>query len=133
MHLGKQHISNTLNSALCQRHTQPFCQSRFKLKLNYMLLYLTSFFLKLFMLSSSVCVLHCIFRCARFQTTVQYIDINGIASYHIAYKKYIDISYKLDKPPSPSPVVVIHFHALFILLYKHTQPSGNYPKKCRVC
>ncbi len=33
MHLGKQHISNTLNSAsLYQRHMQPFCLSRFKLK-----------------------------------------------------------------------------------------------------
>ncbi len=49
MHLGKQHISNTLNSAsFCQRHTQPFCQSRFKLKLNNRLLYLTIFFLKPF-------------------------------------------------------------------------------------
>ncbi len=30
-----------------------------------------------------------------------YIDINGIASYRIAYKEYIDVSYKLDIPPSP--------------------------------
>ncbi len=28
--------------------------------------------------------------------------INGIASYRIAYKEYIDISYKLDIPPSPT-------------------------------
>ncbi len=35
-----------------------------------------------------------------FQTSLLYIDINGIASYHIAYKKYI--SYKLDIPPSPT-------------------------------
>ncbi len=28
--------------------------------------------------------------------------MNGIALYPIAYKEYIDISYKLDIPPSPS-------------------------------
>ncbi len=51
--------------------------------------------------SSSVCVLpRFFFRCARIK--LLYIDINGIASYHIAYKEYIDISYKLDIPLSPS-------------------------------
>ncbi len=40
------------------------------------------------------------FRCAHIKPL--YIDINGIASYRISYKKYIDISYKLDIPPSPT-------------------------------
>ncbi len=53
-----------------------------------------------FLHSSSVCVLLPIdtfFGCARIK-----LYINGIASYRIAYKKYIDISYKLDILPSPS-------------------------------
>ncbi len=53
-----------------------------------------------FLRSSSVCVLPRIFfRCAHIK--LLYIDINGIASYRIGYKEYIDISYKLDIPPSP--------------------------------
>ncbi len=53
-----------------------------------------------FLRCSSVCVLpRIVFRCARIK--LLYIDINGIASYRIAYKEYIDISYKLDIPPSP--------------------------------
>ncbi len=53
-----------------------------------------------FLRSSSVCVLpRYFFRCARIK--LLYIDINGIASYRIAIE-YIDISYKLDIPPSPS-------------------------------
>ncbi len=48
-----------------------------------------------FLRCSSVCVLPRIFfRCARIK--LLYIDINDIASYRIAYKEYIDISYKLD-------------------------------------
>ncbi len=88
---------------------QPFCQSRFKLKLNYRLLYLTSFLkpfsykvchmfrtncIMHFLRSSSVRVLRYIFRCAHIK--LLYIDINGIALYRIAYKENIDISYKLD-------------------------------------
>ncbi len=34
--------------------------------------------------------------------------IYGTASYRIAYKKYIDISYKLDIPPSPCMYVNIY-------------------------
>ncbi len=30
------------------------------------------------------------------------VDINRVASFHIVYKKYNDVSYKLDIPPSPS-------------------------------
>ncbi len=46
-----------------------------------------------FLRSSSVCVLpiDIFFGCARIK-----LDINGIASYRIGYKKYINISYKLD-------------------------------------
>ncbi len=52
-----------------------------------------------FLRSSSVCVLpRYFFRYARIK--LLYININGIASY-IAYKEYIDISYKLDIPPNP--------------------------------
>ncbi len=40
------------------------------------------------------------FRCTRIK--LLYIDINVIASYRIAYKENIDISYKLDIPPSPT-------------------------------
>ncbi len=55
-----------------------------------------------FLRSSPVCVLpRYFFRCAHIK--LLYIDINGIASYRIAYKKYIDISYKLDIPTSPTP------------------------------
>ncbi len=53
-----------------------------------------------FLRSSSVCVLLPIdfyFGCTRIK-----LDINGIASYCIAYKKYFDISCKLDISPSPT-------------------------------
>ncbi len=57
-----------------------------------------------FLRSSSVCVLpRYFFRCARIK--LLYIDINGIASYRITYKEYIDISYKLDIPPSPTSCI----------------------------
>ncbi len=84
--------------------------------INYRLLYLTSFYKALHIklvtcleqivlctvstAVQSVSSLDIFFRCARIK--LLYIDINGIASYCIAYKKYIDISYKLDIPPSPS-------------------------------
>ncbi len=48
-----------------------------------------------------------IFRCARIKPL--YID-NGIASYRISYKEYIDILYKLDIPPSPNFNVIIFFN-----------------------
>ncbi len=50
-----------------------------------------------FLHSSSVCVY--ILQMRLYQT--MYIDINSIASYRIAYKENIDISYKLDILPSP--------------------------------
>ncbi len=55
-----------------------------------------------FLRSSSVCVLpRYIFQMRSYQTTVGYIDVNGIAPYRIAYKDYVDVSYKLNIPPSP--------------------------------
>ncbi len=63
-----------------------------------------------FLRSSSVCVLRYIFRCAHFKRL--YIDINGIALYRIAYKEYIDISYKLDIPPSPTVQTDTNTHML---------------------
>ncbi len=52
-----------------------------------------------FLLSSSVFVIRYIFKCACFKLLS--IDINGIAFYHIAYKEYLYLSYKLNFPPSP--------------------------------
>ncbi len=58
-----------------------------------------------FLSSSSVCVLlpRYFFGCARIK-----LDINGIALYRIAYKKYIDISYKLDMTASWHVVEKLH-------------------------
>ncbi len=47
-------------------------------------------------------------RCARIKPL--YIDINGIDSYRISYKEYIDILYKLDIPSSPNFNVIVLFN-----------------------
>ncbi len=50
--------------------------------------------------SSSVCFFpRYVFRCAHIK--LLYINIKGIASYRIAYREYIYISYKLNISPSP--------------------------------
>ncbi len=121
--LGKTARLKHIKQHLCQRHTQPFCQSIWQGEceplytetLNYRLLYLTSFFFKAlnkachmfrtncimhFLRRSSVCVLPRYFFQMR-SIKLLYININSIASY-IAYKEYIDMLYKLDIPPSPS-------------------------------
>ncbi len=59
-----------------------------------------------FLRSSSVCVL--------VHTRIK-LYINGITSYRIAYKKYIDISYKLDIPPSPTHSTVYRGKSVVIL------------------
>ncbi len=52
-----------------------------------------------FLHSSSVCPLPRYLYFSDALVSNYYIDINGIASYHIANKEYINILYKIDIPP----------------------------------
>ncbi len=59
-----------------------------------------------FLHSSSVCPLpRYFFFFSDALVSNYYIDINSIASYHIANKEYINRLYKIDIPPSPSTSV----------------------------
>ncbi len=70
-----------------------------------------------FLHSSSVCPLPRYFYFSDALVSNYYIDINGIASYHIAYKEYNNILYKIDIPPSPRSSVA-EIHKMGVVIHK---------------